>query len=115
MYPAVPPPPGAIRRVVEIKLKPGWRYDAVARAFVESGGVCKPAGLPRGTRVVAKIPSLAFAKTRTLSRPERDLQRYAQVLLPANCSPADSLEAIRAWPCVEAATVAPEISLPEPR
>jgi hypothetical protein len=115
MMPAVPVPQSAgIRTPVEVKLKPKWRYDSSKRVFEsDSGERFKPSGeLPKGTRIVYKVPALAEADPATLSKSEKDLRRYMQVILPEGESPADYVEAIRAWPSVEDASVAPEISLP---
>ncbi len=52
---------------------------------------------------------------RKLSPSERDLRRYMQVILPDGVSAADYVEIVRAWPSVEEAWVAPEVSLPGAR
>jgi hypothetical protein len=118
MIPAVPVPRSAwIKVPVEIKLKPQYRYDAGKRVFVsEKGERFRPDGaLPKGTRIVYKVPALAEADPRKLSASERDLQRYMQVILPQGEAAADYLEIVRAWPSVEDAWVAPEVSLPGAR
>lgn len=115
MMPAVPLPKSAkIARPVELKLKSDWRYDSKRGVFVsKSGQVFAPRkALPRNTRIVYKVPSLARAARSGLSKAERDLQRYVQVILPRSASPAGYLEAISAWPSVEDAHLAPEVSLP---
>ena len=113
MFPAVRPPPGLSRRPVDLKLKPRWRFDTARGLFTTgSGRTFAPPDLPKGSRIVYKVPSLAAADPAKLSRSERDLQRYIQVILPAKESPTTHLAAIRAWPCVETASAAPEISLP---
>ena len=48
-----------------------------------------------------------------LSKWERDLQLHMQVILPEGASPQDYVDIIRAWPSVEEAWVAPEVSLPK--
>jgi hypothetical protein len=115
MIPAVRLPKSAgIRTPVEVKLKSKCRYDSSRRVFEsESGERFNPSGdLPSKTRIVHKVPSLAAADPATLSRHERELRRYLQVILPHGESPADYVAAIRSWPCVEDAWVAPEVSLP---
>jgi hypothetical protein len=114
MIPAVRVPRNAgIKSPVEVKLRPDYRYDPSRRIFVSrSGERLKPSGLPKNTRIVYKVPALARSDPGKLSRYEKDLRRYLQVILPDGESPADYLEAIRAWPVVEEAWVAPEISLP---
>lgn len=115
MQPAVPPPKGAkIARPVQLALKAGWRYEERRNLFIGSSGeTFAPQGLPRGTRIVYTVPSLARAASKRLSSAERDLQRYMQVILPRSRSPEDQLAVLRSWPCVEEAHVAPEISLPD--
>jgi hypothetical protein len=71
-----------------------------------------PTGLPKGSRIAYKVPSLAAADAARLSRPERDLRRYVHVILPAKETPGAYINALRGWPCVESATLAPDISLP---
>jgi hypothetical protein len=115
MMPAVPVPRNAgIRVPVEVKLKPQYRYDSSKRVFEsDSGEPFDPAGdLPKDTRIVHTAPALAEADPNTLSRNERELRRYVQVILPEGEAPADYVEIIRRWPSVEDAWVAPEISLP---
>jgi hypothetical protein len=116
MMPSVPPPENAgIKTPVEVKLKPRYRYNASRRVFEsDSGDQFKPSGdLPKKTRIVYKVPALAEADPATLSSHEKDLRRYMQVILPEGESPADYVEAIRAWPSVEEAWVAPMVSLPK--
>ena len=117
MIPAVPLPEGSkVRTPVDLKLKPKWRFDTKRRVFVsDSGQEFTPHGdLPKKTKVVYKVPSLVEADESKLSKYEKDLRSYMQVILPAGESPADYLSVIRAWPCVDEAHVAPEISLPGP-
>ena len=115
MMPAVPPPRSAgIRTPVEVKLKPKYRYDPSKRVFEsDKGERYKPSGdLPKNTRIVPKVPALAQVHAKKLSKYEKDLQRYLQVILPEGESPGDYVEKIRRWPGVEDAWVAPEVSLP---
>jgi hypothetical protein len=64
----------------------------------DSGKRFKPSDLPKNTRIVYKVPALAAADPVKLSRYEKDLRRYMQVILPEGASPADYVEIIRAWP-----------------
>lgn len=113
MYPAVPPPKGLVGRSIDYKLKPGWRYDTVKKVFVDAKGAeFAPLPLGKKGRVVYKVPGLANANRGRLSKAERDLQRYMQVILPPSQSHEELLKAVRSWPCVEEAHVAPELSLP---
>lgn len=115
MIPGVPLPPNRrIRRPVELKLKPGWRFDPDGRVFVseESERVTPSADLPKRSRIVPTVPSLASADEATLSPAERDLRRHVQIILPLGEPPDRYVDAVRAWPCVEQANVGPEVSLP---
>lgn len=113
MYPAVPPPKGLVARSVDFKLKPGWRYDEAKGIFVDSRGArFAPPPLSKKARILYKVPGLARSSPQGLSKPERDLQRYMQVLLPASDAPEQYLKTIQSWPCVDEAHVAPEVSLP---
>lgn len=113
--PAVPVPGGAgIQSPVEIKLKPKWRYDSSNRTFVsDSGETFRPSGsLPKGTKIVYKVPDLAKADRRGMSVDEKNLVRHLQVILPKGEQPSKYVEDIRSWTSVEEAHTAPEISLP---
>lgn len=115
MVPAVPVPENSgIRTPIDLKLKPKWRFDAKGGAFEsEAGEQFSPRDdLPKGAEIVYKVPSLVKADVKNLSKHERDLRRYMQVILPADESPAEYVAAVRAWPCVAEAQVAPTISLP---
>ena len=112
MLPAVPPPKGLIRRSVDFKLKPGWRYDEREGVFVDArGGRFEPPSLPKKARILHKVPALARSSRRSLSGPQRELQRYMHVILPPG-APQRYEKMVEAWPCVEEAHVAPEVSLP---
>ena len=104
----------AIQGPVEVKLKPRYRYDPGKRVFESASGARFDPGndLPKKTRIVYNVPAFAGMETAKLSKSERDLQRYMQVILPVGASPQDYVEIIRAWPSVEEAWVAPEVSLP---
>lgn len=112
MFPAVPPPAGLIRRSVDFKLKPGWRYDERERVFVDAGGGrFEPPLLPKKARILHKVPAIARSSRRSLSGPERELQRHMHVILPPG-APERYEKMVEAWPCVEEAHAAPEVSLP---
>ena len=113
MYPPVPPPKELSRRSIDFKLKPGWRYDEAKGVFVDPNGVKFTAPrLPKNSRVLYKVPSLARSASKKLSGAERDLQRYMQVILPSPRSTKTVLQAVQSLPSVEEAHLAPEISLP---
>ena len=48
-------------------------------------------------------------------KPEKELRRYMQVILPQGVSPQDFVDVVRAWPSVEEASVGPDVSLPSAR
>ena len=115
LTPGVPlPESSSIRRPVELKLKPGWRFDPDRRVFVSNAGerVTPGGDLPKRSRIVPTVPSLASADEATLSPAERDLRRHVQIILPRGEPPDRYVDAVRAWPCVEQANVGPEVSLP---
>jgi hypothetical protein len=115
VIPAVPLPAGSkVRTPIDLKLKPGWQFDTKRRVFVSRAGEeFAPRGeLPRNSRIVYKAPKLAEADETRLSKHEKDLRRYMQVILPAGESPADYVDAVRAWPPVAEAAAGPQLSLP---
>lgn len=115
MIPSVTVPANSkIKIPVEVKLKPGWTLNSSRRLFESAKGEkFTPRGdLPKKSKIVYKIPSLADVDKSKLSKHERDLQRYIQVILPKGQSAADYVEVIREWPSVAEAHVAPEVSLP---
>jgi hypothetical protein len=112
--PVTLPSDSKIRTPVDLKLKPGWKLDQSRRVFEsDSGEKFTPRGdLPKNSKIVYKVQTLAEADPSKLSKPERELQRYVQVVLPPGESPADYVDLVRKWPCVAEAHVAPEVSLP---
>jgi hypothetical protein len=118
MVPSVTLPANSkIKIPVEVKLKPRWRFNPSRRLFEsDAGKTFSPRGdLPKRSKLVYKVPSLAKVDKSKLSRHERDLQRYMQVILPTDQSAADYVAVIRSWPSVAEAHVAPEVSLPQMR
>jgi len=113
MFPAIPPPKQLSRRSIDFKLKPGWRFDEAKGVFIDPRGVeLATPRLPKNSRVLFKVPSLARSPSKKLSGAERDLQRYMQVILPSPRSTKSVLQIVRSLPAVEEAHLAPEISLP---
>ena len=113
--PAVPAPKSAAISVpVELKLKRNYKYDSRKRVFESGSGTSFDPyrDLPKDTRIVYKVPALAAADEAGLSKPEKDLRRYMQVILPPGVSPQDFVDIVRAWPGVEEASVGPDVSLP---
>jgi hypothetical protein len=115
MMPEVPVPADAkIRTPIEVKLKSQWHFDSRRRVFESrSGDSFAPRGdLPKATKIVYKVPALARATSSSLTKHEKDLQRYLQIILPEGESPEKFVDTVRAWPCVAEAHVAPRVSLP---
>ena len=116
--PVVPLPRNLVAKSIDFKLKSGWRYDERRGLFINSRGEeFAPPELPKQARVVYKVPSLARSPGEQLSQPERDLQRYMQVIVPATRKPsqmAQMLKSVQSWPWIEQAHLTPEISLPAP-
>lgn len=118
MIPAVRIPVDAkIRTPVEIKLKPGWEFDAERRVFVsDRGEEFETHGeLPKKSKIVHKTPALAAAARKAkakLSDDEKNLLRHLQVILPVDEPPAKYLKTIRDWPGVADASLPPDPSLP---
>ena len=115
MIPAVPLPVGSkVRTPIDVTLKAGWRFDISKRLFVSKSGdqFALRGLLPKRSRIVYKVPSLAETDEAQLSKHERDLRRYLQVVLPWGESPAKYVDLVRAWPPIATAHVAPQVSLP---
>jgi hypothetical protein len=119
MIATVKPPPGepisGMRPHLVLKLRPGWRFDARANAFVDARGRSCPApeDLPAGTKFLPVSPTLQRKHTGKLSAPERDLVRYFQIVLPTGADPRAYLDAMRRWPCATEVTLPPIVSLPQ--
>ncbi|MFN0192593.1 MAG: hypothetical protein ACKVP5_11570 [Aestuariivirga sp.] len=114
MEPSVPPPEELVGKSIDCKLKPGWSYDEKRGAFVDpKGAIAPPDALPKGARIVYKVPSLAARPARSLSAAERDLARYLQVILPSAKGQDQLLSAMRSWPAIEGAHATPQMSLPK--
>jgi len=113
--PEVPlPTDGSVRTPIDFTLKAGWSFDTKNRLFTsESGETFSPfSGLPKGSRVVYKVPRLARANVSKLSDAERALRPHMQLILPAGETATKYRRAVHAWPVVEAAQVGPQVSLP---
>ena len=113
--PAVPlPKDGSIRTPLDFTLKPDWSFDPKRRTFRSAKGkTFSPFDdLPKGSRIVYKVPGLARADASTLNQHERALRRAMQLILPPGESAAGLLSKVRAWPPVQEARAGPEVSLP---
>src|SRR5262249_52418578 len=106
-------PPG-VSSHLDVRLKPGWRFDRRRRALVSEDGqsLSLRGKLASGARVVPMAPSLAAADQRGLSEDERLLARHVQVVGPSGADPADLAAALRGLEGVEQVSTPPRIGLP---
>jgi hypothetical protein len=106
--------PRGVSRHLDVRLKPGWRFDRRRRALVsEAGQALSLRGLlSPGAKVVPMAPSLARADTQNLSEDERLLARYLQVVLPSGADPTDLAADLRGLEGVEQVSTPPRIGLP---
>ncbi len=104
--------PVKVKPSVDVILKSGWRFDSDDRVFVSSDGKrLKPGKLPRQTKIVNKVPSLASA-AEALSEDEDLLARSVQVILPEDADIGDAVDAIKNWNAVASVHVPPKLGLP---
>jgi hypothetical protein len=116
------PPPGFahatapqdLAPVIAATLEPGWRIVSAHGVFERIGAepLDVAADLPKGSRVVYTVPTLAEADPAKLGAPERDLARHVRVILPRGADPVEVLGVVKRWACIERAQVAPSPSLP---
>ena len=106
--------PAGMKPHLVVKLKSGWSYDPKHRRFVEVRGKSLSPGksLPDGARIVYMVPDLVTRSPESLTKDERDLARYLQILLPEGVDPSHYIDTVRQWECAEEVRLPPEISLP---
>jgi len=106
--------PANMRPHLVVKLKRKWSYDSRRRMFVETSGkkFSPKKDLPKNTRIIYMVKDLAKEPTDLLSKAERNLARYIQVIMPKGKDPAEYLPILKYWECVEEVRLPPEISLP---
>jgi hypothetical protein len=105
----VPPPPDTIAPSIDFRLRKGWSYDARACEFAgPKGRRVQAEGLPEGSRIEFKAPSLQGGA----SAAEASLSRSMQLVLPRGARAEDYLDTVKKWPAVEAVSLPPRISLP---
>jgi hypothetical protein len=99
---------------LDVRLKPGWRFDRRRRSLVPAAGnpVSLRGLLPSGTKIVPMVPSLADAEPKGLSDDEQLLARYLQVVLPSGTNPTDPAAVLRDLDGVELVSTPPRIGLP---
>ena len=97
-----------------VKLKKAWVFDSVRRIFLSATGnkFSPKADLPGRSRIIYMTPDLAKQPPEALSKEERNLSRYLQVILPKGTNPSDYISIVGRWECVEEVRLPPEISLP---
>ena len=106
-------PPG-VRPHIDVKLAPGWHYDQSREKFISDKGdtFTTEQELPANTSIRHTAPNLAKKKPHTLSKSERNLASYVQVIFPYGTQVKDHLPKINKWPCVLEVHLPPQISLP---
>lgn len=97
-----------------VKLKRGWSFDSERRVFLSGTGKKFPpkADLPKRSRIVYMSPDLANQAPGKLTKDERNLSRYLQIIFPKGTIPKKYIDVIEHWECVEKVRLPPEISLP---
>ena len=105
--------PAGVSSHLDVRLKPGWRFDRRRRALVSDGGrsLSLRGKLSPGARIVPMAPTLADADPQSLSDDERLLARYLQVVLPPGADPTDWAADLRGLEGVETVSTPPRISL----
>jgi hypothetical protein len=106
--------PAGVSPHLDVRLKPGWRFDRLRSALVsETGQSLRLRGrLSTDVRIVPMVPTFADADPNSLSEDERLLGRYLQVLLPPGADPNDMIAKLRALDGVESVSSPPRIGLP---
>jgi hypothetical protein len=117
MHPFEHPPtnlPPGVTPHLEVRLKPGWRFDARRRALVfGKQPVLRLRGLlPAGARVTHMVPSLATSDPASLSEDEQQLARYLTVTLPPGADPAGLASALRGLDAIDEVSSPPAVALP---
>ena len=97
-----------------VKLKDAWGFDAARCIFLTATGkkFSPREDLPKQSRIVFMTPDLAKRRPETLSKEERNLAQYLQVILPKGTDAAAYIPVVNRWECVEEVKLPPEISLP---
>jgi hypothetical protein len=99
---------------LEVRLKPGWRFDRRRRALVSEADqlVRLRSLLPTSTKITPMVPSLADADPASLSEDEQQLARYLQVVLPPGTDPTDLVATLRDLDGLESVSTPPRMGLP---
>jgi hypothetical protein len=116
VVPAIPPPGNVDFPItLELKLKAEWSYDVGRRKFItDTGDEFSPwHDLPKGSKIFNKVPRKLLPENRPLTRAERDLLRYLQVILPVGRAPVELVEPLQRWRCLESVSLGPQVSLPQ--
>jgi len=99
-----------------VKIKAGWTFNPKEKMFVSRKGkkFSPTPHLPKGSEVRFMTPELATSDPGSLSKAERNLARYLQILFPQGTAPKRFIMAIKEWECIEEVRLPPDISLPSP-
>jgi hypothetical protein len=106
--------PQGVSPHLEVRLKPGWRFDRRRGALLSETGEQLPLRdlLPPGVRIVPMVPALANADPKTLSVDEQLLARSLQVGLPSDTDSTELATVLRGLAGVELVATPPQIGLP---
>jgi hypothetical protein len=108
------PPPNTLAPSIAFRLRKGWNYDASAREFIGPKGRRVAAeGLPEGSRIEFKVPSLRAKAANELTKPERALSAAMHAILPSGAQAERHIETVKSWAAVEDVSLPPRISLPK--
>jgi hypothetical protein len=95
---------------LEVRLKPGWRFDRRRRAIVSAEkSVSLRRVLPSHATVSLMAPTLANADPHTLSEDEALLARYLQVKLPQRADSTHVATALRHVDGMEFVGISPSV------
>lgn len=109
-----PKKPANIRPHLDVKLAPGWHFDASSGVFMSEHQEMFVPGeqLPTDAEIRFTAPEFAKSKPNTLTDAERNLAAYVQIVFPRGASVKKYLAVVKVWPCVADAHEPPVISLP---
>jgi hypothetical protein len=96
-----------------VQLKPAWRADLTADAFVHGRRKIRLHDLiGAGVSLAPHIPAVAEKAPRSLSAQERELARFVQVRTTLPSQLRDAAKRLKQCDAVDAVILPPEVSLP---
>lgn len=106
--------PSGLSPQLDMKMRAGWRYDAASGVFEGPGGATfsPQDSLPPRSRILHMVPALQTADLRRLTKDERNLARYLQIVFPKRMAPEAYIVVVEQWPCTESVASAPKVGLP---